>query len=225
MRTRREEYNIHEQRRAEPLTPYMLQRSMRRYLSRLGSRLPPGLPFGFFLVFSCWARLTGQRAWIKYEGHPFDPFLRNNLNQREDGRRKQQRYSERSGCGRGSHRPSEGHAPLTLWAKCFRDAETWEKNKCPPTTYRGHRNTAQEWSQPMSETNRIRSQQERESRLHTGTPGGKQTGGRPGLHCDHGTGPPRHLTDVTPARPERPGRGRCLDPLVCAQKGSHPGLC
>lgn len=77
----------------------------------------------------------------------------------------------------------------------------------------------------MSETNRTRSQQERESRLHMGTPGGKQTGGRSGLHCDHRdwSTPTSHRRH--PARHQHPGWGRCLDLLACPQKGSHPSLC
>lgn len=128
----------------------------------------PWPSFRVFLVFSCWARLTGQRAWIKYEGHPFNPFFCNNLNQREDGRQKQQRYSKRSGCGRGSHRPA--HTLGQMLPRC-RHLEKKTSARLPPTE--GHRNTARERSQPMSETNRTRGQQERESRLHMGTPGGK----------------------------------------------------
>lgn len=176
VKTRREEYNIHEQRRAEPLTPYALPRSTCRCLSRFGSRLPPGLPFGFFLVFSCWARLTGQRAWIKYEGHPFNPFLCSNLNQREDGRQKQQRYSKRSGCGRGSHRPA--HALGQMLPRC-RHLEKKTSARLPPTE--GHRNTAQERSQRCQ-------RQTEHGGSRNGSPGytwGHQagsTGGRSGLH-------------------------------------------
>lgn len=55
----------------------------------------------------------------------------------------------------GATTPGEGHGPLTRWAKCFGDAETWGKKPSaglPPTE--GHRNTAQERSQPMSQTER-----------------------------------------------------------------------
>lgn len=107
------------------------------------------------MVFSCWARLTGQRAWIKYEGHPFNPFLCNNLNQREDGRRKQQRYSKRSGCGRGSHHPGRGPRPAhTLGQMLRRCRNLGKKTECRPTTYRGSQKHSTGTSQPMSQTER-----------------------------------------------------------------------